>query len=513
MEEENLINENTNRMKYDVIIIGAGLGGLTAGAKLARSGKKVLIVEQHNIPGGCATTFRRKEYTVEVGLHELDGLDETDAKTRIFKDLDVFNNTELVRLPEFFKYKNARIEFVMPDDTDKAIDALTREFPSEEKGIRKYFRQLRGIRKEVPKIPGTKFWQTVLMPLYPLLFPNVVKNAKKSIGSFLDENINNDDLKLILTANLNYYHNDPYTMSMLYFATAQDGYYAGGWYIKGGSQKLSDYLAGCVLNNSGDIVYGHLVEKILIEQGEAKGIVFRKKTRGDSGQIIEKAKVIIANCAVPNLVDLLPEPLSLKFSEKIKDLQHSCSIITLYLGFSKTPKELGNKHYSTFIANPDVKNLRDFAHDLKYAGFKDRHLIFVDYSQIDSGLTPEGRSFGVLATTDYAKDWDDLNREEYKKKKEEVAQILMERLEKLIPGIKEYIDYYELGTAKTVERYTLNPGGACYGFAQLPEQAGANRFGQFPPVRNLYIASAWGHPGGGFTGVIISGYLTALKVK
>ncbi len=62
--------------QYDIIIIGGGLGGLTAGAKLARSGKKVFLVEQHYLPGGCATVFKRKDYTMEVGLHEMDGLHE-----------------------------------------------------------------------------------------------------------------------------------------------------------------------------------------------------------------------------------------------------------------------------------------------------------------------------------------------------------------------------------------------------------------------------------------------------
>jgi all-trans-retinol 13,14-reductase len=60
-------------MKYDIIVIGAGLGGLTAGAKLSREGKKVLLLEQHSKPGGCATTFQRGDFTMEVGLHEMDG--------------------------------------------------------------------------------------------------------------------------------------------------------------------------------------------------------------------------------------------------------------------------------------------------------------------------------------------------------------------------------------------------------------------------------------------------------
>jgi all-trans-retinol 13,14-reductase len=67
-----------NKMQnYDVIIIGGGLGGLTAGAKLAKEGNKVLLLEQHYIPGGCATVFKRKDFIMEVGLHEMDGLDVT----------------------------------------------------------------------------------------------------------------------------------------------------------------------------------------------------------------------------------------------------------------------------------------------------------------------------------------------------------------------------------------------------------------------------------------------------
>ena len=77
-------------MNYDVIIIGAGLGGLTAGAKLAREGKKVLLIEQHDRAGGYATTFKRGDFILEVGLHEMYGPSPGDMTTRIFNDLDVF---------------------------------------------------------------------------------------------------------------------------------------------------------------------------------------------------------------------------------------------------------------------------------------------------------------------------------------------------------------------------------------------------------------------------------------
>jgi phytoene dehydrogenase-like protein len=112
-------------MKYDIIIIGSGLGGLTAGAKLAKEGKKVLLVEQHDRPGGCASTFKRKDFTFEVGLHEMDGLDRRDMKTRIFNDLGVFDDVEFLKVPEFYHFINGRCEITMPHDPDKAIKVLT----------------------------------------------------------------------------------------------------------------------------------------------------------------------------------------------------------------------------------------------------------------------------------------------------------------------------------------------------------------------------------------------------
>jgi phytoene dehydrogenase-like protein len=102
-----------------------------------------------------------------------------------------------------------------------------------------------------------------------------------------------------------------------------------------------------------------------------------------------------------------------------------------------------------------------------------------------------------------------LSREEYNKKKEETAKIFIERLKNLIPGIASEIEYYEVGTPATIKRYTLNPGGAVYGFAQIPDKPAINITGIFD---NLHFASAWGRIGGGFSGVICGGFLCAVNI-
>ena len=123
-------------MKYDVIVIGAGLGGLTAGAKLAREGMKVLVLEQHSQPGGCATTFRRGDFTLEVGLHEMDGPGGRDMKNRIFSELDVTGNVEFIHVPEFYRFIRGDLAVTIPHDPQMASARLTEMFPVRGRGSR-----------------------------------------------------------------------------------------------------------------------------------------------------------------------------------------------------------------------------------------------------------------------------------------------------------------------------------------------------------------------------------------
>ena len=116
---------------------------------------------------------------------------------------------------------------------------------------------------------------------------------------------------------------------------------------------------------------------------------------------------------------------------------------------------------------------------------------------------------GAICCIDYTSGWEDLSRAVYLSKKEEVAEIFITRLEKYIPGIKGEIEYSETGTPLAVKRYTLNPGGAVYGFARTPGRAAVDT-SKLPD--NLHIASAWGKTGGGFSGAIYGGYLCAYNI-
>ncbi|MES2675765.1 MAG: FAD-dependent oxidoreductase [Pseudomonadota bacterium] len=499
--------------KFDVTIIGGGLGGLTAGATLAKLGKRVLLLEQHYVPGGCATTFKRKDFVMEVGLHEMDGFFENDFKSKIFDFLGVTDNVDFVEIPELYRFKCNDIDFVQPHGITEAIKSLVCDYPAEETGIRLLFKIMSGVISESAKYPPQKWKQLLIMPIMPLLFPNLVKTSKISIGHWLDKNIKNENLKLTLLASLLYYHDDPYSTSLTYFSLAQGSYLAGGGlFIKGGSQILSNYLRTVIENNNGQVLLGKKVDRILIEDERAVGVAFKDNYNKTLPEIKVYSTAVIANAAIPLVKNLLPEIESKKLAVKIDNLKPACGLLSVYLGFNREPKELGVKHYSTFICGDNIANIGDILPS-NQGDWHNKGLVFVDYSQVDSKLAPKGKSVGVIGAIDYLSDWDKLEDDAYKNQKDAVAKILIARLEKVFPGISAHIEYYEVGTSRTVRSYTLNPAGAPYGYAQTPQQAGGGRLPHASPVKQLYFAGAWTFPGGGFTGAILSGYLCATNVN
>ncbi len=473
-------------MKYDAIVIGAGLGGLTAGAKLARAGKKVLLMEQHDRPGGCATTFKRKGFTMEVGLHEMDGLHATDMKSRIFRDLGVSDKVEFLKVPEFYRFYNGRQDIVVSHDPDEVAENLIKIFPDEEKGIREYFYRMLNIRKIMKETGG---------------------DPGKSLGEYMDEIINDNDLKLILLGNLGYFHDDPYSLSLSYYSMAQSSYYqGGGHFIKGGSQVLSDYFVEAIEAAGGEVLLNSLVTEILVEDDKATGVAFISK----KDPTVKKAMAdrVIANASLPLVAEtLLPEEYGSKLSEQYEDLESGASLLTVYFGFNKPLSEI-NKYYSTFIYSQSVKNQEDIKVN-NVSDFSERSFTFVDYSHVDSDLAPDGKSVGAVCCIDYTDQWDELTEEEYKDRKENAARAFIDRLEGLIPGFRDALEYYEVATASSVRRYTLNPKGAVYGFAQTPERVQTDIKS---PLENLHFASAWTKTGGGFSGAIFSGYLCVMDI-
>ncbi len=394
---------------------------------------------------------------------------------------------ELLKLPGFYRFVNGRVDVAVPHDPLQAEQKLAALFPGEAAGLKAYFDGILNPGRETePQAAGDT-----------------------SAGAFLDSLFRDEELKLVLLGNLGYFHDDPYTLSLAYYRVAQGAYYKGGAsYIRGGSQRLSDHLAAFIRRHGGEVWLNRLVTRVVVEEGRATGVEHRPAgSSGEEGRET-RARHVIANNALPNLAEMLPEEEGRALKTGLAGQRRGASLLSVYLGFKKTPRELGYEHYSTSVYDGSVRTQRDIAANNK-ADFGERSYIFVDYSQVDSALAPAGKSCGAICCIDYPEEWEALSREAYRAEKKRVAELFTERLGQLIPGIGRWIDRTEVGTPLTLRRYTLNPGGAVYGFAQLPGRANPEK-ATLP--QNLHIASAWGRTGGGYSGAIYGGYLCALRL-
>ncbi|MCG3215837.1 MAG: NAD(P)/FAD-dependent oxidoreductase [Candidatus Heimdallarchaeota archaeon] len=498
-------------MTFDVIVIGSGLGGLVAGAKLAKEGKKILLLEQESTPGGYASCFILNDYIIDLGLHAIDGMYERDPKIEIFEDLDVFFNVEFEKIPTgFYRFTNKRKDFIVPDSAEEAITSLTEQFPEEEKGIKKFFKTINTLTKHTHSIPRSKFLQAIVGPFVPILFSSIPQWGGKTAGELFDKYFKNEDLKLALAGTIQYYGDDPYKLSAIIFALALSSRFkAGTHYIKGGSVKLSYSLANFIIEHGGTILFNRRATNIIVKRGRAVGVeyVSTKRKAGKVNRV--DAKYIVSNASVPQVVnDLLPEKVNKKFRQQINKADVGHSILNVFLGFKKSLKELGNTSYTTVVNNEGVINLADVSTNHK-SDYEKRNFIFVDYSQIDSRLAPSGKSTGVISTVDYLENWKDLSKNEYIEKKKEIAYIFIRRLSELIPDLVQHIEYFYVSTPRTKYEYTLNPQGTLLGFAYTIKQSGMNRLKSKSPIKNLYFSSAWTFPGGGFSSTIWAGWQCA----
>jgi len=501
-------------VKYEVVIVGGGLGGLAAGAILSRQGKKVLLLEQHYIPGGCATTFKRKDFVMEAGLHAMDGhLISPLGQNSVLRYLGVRKRVQFVQIPEFFHLRSRDFSFTFPSGAENAMDALLQRYPEEEKGIRKIMGIINGVQDELSGFPRKKWKQVLTLVLFPFYYPNIFLSLRRTVGDCLDRYIRNDELKLVLQGNLLYYHDDPYTMSMAFFSKAQASFIQyGSHFIKGGSQKLSDALSDVIREQGGTLLLGKKVTRIITDRGRATGVEYLDAFNSKIPPVTVEAGSVIHSGAVPLVKHLLDRKPAERMARKTDRLKPACSLFCIYLGFSKDIRHLGNKYYSTFIFGDHVRNMADFWKGA-HGDWKSKSFVFVDYSQVDSGLAPPGKSFGAICAADYISEWENLDKSAYLQKKEKVAGILLDRLEEILPGVNDLIESCEVGTPLTIRRYTLNPTGSPYGYAQIRGQVGYRRPSYRSPVKNLWLAGTGTFPGGGFTGAVISGFFCGLRVS
>lgn len=491
-------------MKYDVVVIGAGVGGLTSALKLSMARKKVLLLERYALPGGYATTFRRGGFTFESAVHCVDGLNKGGDIRNFLEDARIDKNIELIELKNFARFIYPGHDFITDFNPDNFIAYLKKEFPQEKDNIDKLFADIEAFYREFDRFRSSHLpmWLTVILSL--VMFPHIVKASTCTIGQYLNKYLKDKKAISIITAIWGFMGLPPEKLSAFYFMLVFRGYYYNNTaYVKGGFLKLFQAMVNKFERLGGETRFNAIVTKIKTDKnGSVKSIII------NNGEEIEAGAVVSGINPIDTLVELLDDDKAKDYYRKcFTEMDKSISAVQLYLGLKVPAKNLGMNEFLFFV-NSSYGHEEHFNSSL--SGDYDRCSIeLVDHAQIDPSLVPEGKGSLLIMVLDSHTNWYGLSNEEYRNKKQELAKKLISRAEKYLPGLSQNIEVMEMATPKTMHSYTLSPEGAIYGFAQTLSQSGINRLAQETKIKGLFLSGAWTSPGGGVHACFISGITAA----
>ncbi len=497
-----------SKKEYPVVIIGAGLGGLCCGAYLAKQGIPVTVVEQHTVPGGYATSFDRSggKFTFEVSLHgtSINGNNE-NASANTLKHLGVLEKLKLVKLPEIYLLKTPNLEISVPQQNPEAyIRLLSEHFPSEKEGIAHVVHEMTGLSEEVEKFSQKK--GKFIKILFPFQYKKMWNIRNKTLADFINDYVKDPGLKNVLSALWGYYGLPPSRLSGFYYANATGGYLKdGSFYIKQRSQNLSDLLADVIEKSGGKIIYNTSAEKILTGNSAVTGVTL------SGGQTLP-AKAVVSNASSITTFKkmLAPGTVPDDYLKKLENYRPSISCFTVWLGLNKELRGI-IKTYSTHVSSgrgPEEDYASCIKGDIQNGSFSVTIYdnAFKEYSKPGTSTLMLLFLCGYEPWRKFEQDYDSGQKKAYRTQKNKWADILINRAEKMvIPGLSSMIEVKEAATPLTNRRYTGNTEGAIYGYEQSMANAFMNRINNVTPVKGLYLAGAWGNPGGGYSGVLRSG--------
>jgi len=465
--------------EYDVIIIGAGIGGLTCGCYLAKAGMKVLIVEQHYKAGGYCTSFRRKGFTFDAAAHYIGGFRQNGISTKIFNELELDSKVEIIRFDpsDIVIFPGNKIHIW--NNFDRTISELQENFKCESENIKNFFMFIRN---------------SEFATLY-------VKLKNKTFGDLLSTYFKDQQLKSILGVFLGNIGVPPSRATalagvLLYREFVIDG----GYYPKGGMQAFSDAFVEKFKECGGEILLKKKVEKIVVKNHRAEGIMIDKDT-------VMSSRAVISNCdATSTFLHLIGEEhLPANFTKRIDKLEISPSAFIVYLGLNKNYSKTLENCSSWWCALSNSFNVEDLFSDLdrKDKPYSDNFVFCVFPSSHDLSVAPPDHDVLVLIVP--AK-WTDNGF--WQKNRHSLADDLIKRAENIIPNLSNVIEVKETATPLTLSKYTSNKNGSSYGWSYTQSQIDKDTMPAITSIKGLYLTGHWVTQGigqGGISTVAYSG--------
>lgn len=508
------------KSSYDVIVIGAGVSGLTSAALLSRAGLSVGVFEMDSRPGGYLAGFRRKDFRFDSAIHWLNQCGPRGLVTQVFDFIGKDHPTAEPQ-PNIKRYMGDSYNYHLTDDPDILKEELISKFPHEKSGIERFFKDAKQIGRSFDGLPGFARSMETMGPFEKMVFN--IKRLRFALPFLKHIRFTGAEKTEI---GLKRYFTDPGLLKIfgseeeLLSALVPIGWAYFGDYQsppKGGSQVFPEWLQYATEQMGNDVHFQCRVDKIELQDGQAVGISIDR--RGE--RISVKAKNIIAACDLETLYEkMLPaDAVPSETKDKLRNAELYQSAVTISLALDCPVEELGLDDSMLFIVRDDVKRTEHNIGDPHKAGIS-----VLAPSYRDPSLAPEGK--GTMTIYCYAS-FDQDNRwmtevdengklkrgDAYKKFKQEFADILIERVEKkLSQDIRSHIEYCDIATPITHWRYTGNRAGSLMGARPGKANMQAKIAGHRTPVKNLWLGGHWAELGGGVPIAVKSGMNAALLV-
>ena len=492
---------------YDVLIIGAGISGLTSAALYSRFGMSVCLLEMDARPGGYLAGFRRKDFRFDSAIHWLNQCGPNGYVTKVFKSIGNDYPRAVVQ-KKIRRYRGGDVNYLITNTPDDFMNDLIKDFPKDEKGIRRFFKHAKRISKSFKNysnisrtmdtmnlfekaIRGLKMLNFAI-PFIPHISYHGDEGLKKGLSKYFSE----EKLIQLFAA-------EPDLLSCLIpiaWAYIEDFQTPP----EGGSQRFAEWLHHVVQEFNNDVFFKCRVIKILVKDKKTIGV--KCDYRGEEYEI--KSKYVIAACDVETLYEkMLPKGIiSQKMIDNLRNAELYASAVTLNIGLNCTAESLGFDEEMIYLANQDPTLSRE---DHGNGNPLTSGIHMLAPTTRDKTLAPEGK--GTLTIfipgfidhydrwkTEFDEDGKVVRGDEYRKLKHEIADQLIKRIEdELNIKLEENIAYLDIATPITHERYTGNRGGTMMGARPGKANMKAKVAHYKTPVENLYLSGHWAELGGG----------------
>jgi phytoene dehydrogenase-like protein len=508
---------------WDAIVIGSGLGGLTAAAYLATNGRRTLVLEQHYVAGGNSHVFRRRalkgklELEFDVGVHYIGDCQPGGLIPSVLEGLGI-NTIEYVEMdPDGFDtLMFPGLTVRVPKGWDRYRDRLVEALPDDETGIHRCVGVLEALASEMPRIPLPPKAED--LPRLVQEFPNFFRWGMRPLSALFDDCGLGQKARAVLAGESGTYALPPSRTPVLLHAMLMDHYLrAGAYYPKGGGQVFAAHLVDALRAYGGELRTQVRVERILVEDGRVVGV------RLTSGEEI-KAPVVVSNADIKRTyLELLGEDhISAATASRIGRLKMALPLFVVYLGLDIDLRDsMPNTNY-LYFPSYDIEGMYQDCFEgrlpsnlmlyLTSGSVKDPetdHIAPRGYTSLEiMTLVPADYPLwniekGPAAGEKYQRNPD------YRSAKEHLTEAMIDGADRIIPGLKDHIVWKEAATPITQERYTLSTGGTSYGIELSPEQFGPARPGTSTEVAGLYIVGASTMFAHGIAGVMRGGVACA----